>query len=92
MAAMHHPYDPADVRSREYNMHSLHGHMISVASYNALLEVRGRDKPGPRGCLARTSTMSYGLCSRLLTVPHSVPREVPKLPKPLLNEVPLNYL
>ena len=48
MAAMHHPYDPADVRSREYNMHSLHGHMISVASYNALLEVRGRDKPGPR--------------------------------------------
>ena len=50
MAAMYHPYDPADVRSREYNMHSLHGHMISVASYNALLEVRGWDKPGPRGC------------------------------------------
>jgi len=42
MAALHYPYDPSDTSSLEYNMHSLHGHMICKASFNALRDVRAR--------------------------------------------------
>ena len=43
MAAKHYPYDSST--ELEYNMHSLHGHMICKASYNALRDVRAQQRP-----------------------------------------------